>query len=222
MSWVQSAISQQSEDVFDEDADDMDIAQKEWKSAMEKRVKEGYREGIEAGKLLTLQQGFTQGYKEAARRMNSCGQLKGTISALSSWCHHNGCSSVMLNEMTDLLNELRKYEEYMFRDLNSTHLQPQVEDLLDTIEGMDLDYALSPAKQYSGTEFCENGTEFSEQYCRNDSGTDSFQDEHCRRRKEGTDYKGPTFTCLKEKIVNLVEQLGLSPDTIDHIQLLQS
>lgn len=39
MSWLQSAVSQSSEDVFDENADEMDIAQKEWKSAMEKRVK---------------------------------------------------------------------------------------------------------------------------------------------------------------------------------------
>lgn len=39
MSWVRSALSQASEDVFDEEADEMDVAQKEWRSAMEKRVK---------------------------------------------------------------------------------------------------------------------------------------------------------------------------------------
>uniref|UniRef100_A0A8C5SXD9 Essential protein Yae1 N-terminal domain-containing protein n=1 Tax=Laticauda laticaudata TaxID=8630 RepID=A0A8C5SXD9_LATLA len=79
MSWLQSAISQCYEDVFDEDADEMDIAQKEWKSAMEKRIKEGYREGVEAGKVVTLQQGFNQGYKEAVRVMFECSQLKGII-----------------------------------------------------------------------------------------------------------------------------------------------
>lgn len=39
MSWVQSAVRQANDDVFDEDADEMGIAQKEWKSTMEKRVK---------------------------------------------------------------------------------------------------------------------------------------------------------------------------------------
>ncbi|XP_015273398.1 PREDICTED: yae1 domain-containing protein 1 isoform X2 [Gekko japonicus] len=79
MSWVRSAVSQPNDDVFDEDADEMGIAQKEWKSTMEKRVKEGYREGVEAGKELTLQQGFNQGYEEAVKVMFSCGQLKGNV-----------------------------------------------------------------------------------------------------------------------------------------------
>lgn len=39
MTWVQSAVRWPDEDVFDEDADEMDIAQKEWKRTMEKRVK---------------------------------------------------------------------------------------------------------------------------------------------------------------------------------------
>uniref|UniRef100_A0A803SP13 Essential protein Yae1 N-terminal domain-containing protein n=1 Tax=Anolis carolinensis TaxID=28377 RepID=A0A803SP13_ANOCA len=68
------------EDVFDEEADELDVVQKEWKSTMERHVKEGYREGIEAGKEVTLQQSFNQGYKEAIRIMFSCGQLKGTLS----------------------------------------------------------------------------------------------------------------------------------------------
>uniref|UniRef100_A0A8D0CGH7 Essential protein Yae1 N-terminal domain-containing protein n=1 Tax=Salvator merianae TaxID=96440 RepID=A0A8D0CGH7_SALMN len=79
MSWVQLTAGRHSEDVFDKDADEIDVAQKEWKSTMEKRVKEGYTEGVEAGKLQTLQQGFNQGYKEAVRTMIFCGQLKGTL-----------------------------------------------------------------------------------------------------------------------------------------------
>uniref|UniRef100_A0A8C3SBL9 YAE1 maturation factor of ABCE1 n=1 Tax=Chelydra serpentina TaxID=8475 RepID=A0A8C3SBL9_CHESE len=80
MSWVQAAVSQPSEDVFDEDADELHLVQKEWKSTMEKRVKEGYRDGVEAGKELSLQQGFNRGYKQGAEMMMTCGQLKGTLS----------------------------------------------------------------------------------------------------------------------------------------------
>lgn len=39
MSWVQVAVSQSSEDIFDEDADEMHLLQKEWNSAMKKRLK---------------------------------------------------------------------------------------------------------------------------------------------------------------------------------------
>ncbi|XP_066483783.1 protein YAE1 homolog [Tiliqua scincoides] len=220
MSWVRSVLSQPAEDVFDEDADEMAVAQKEWRSAMEKRVKEGYREGVEAGKELTLQQGFNQGYKEAAKLMFSCGQLKGTISALLSWCHHNGCDPAVLNKMTELLNEVGKYEECVLKSLNSTHLQPHIGDILNTIEDMDLGPVFSP-EQCNGTtdgNISETDIEFNRQCCKNNR-TDSFQSEYCRRTEE-TDSKRPTFALLKEKVVSLVAQLGLSVDTLEHIQLL--
>ncbi|XP_062985591.1 protein YAE1 homolog [Elgaria multicarinata webbii] len=224
MSWVRAAVNQHGEDVFDEEGDEMDVAQKEWKSTMEKRVNEGYREGVEAGKQLTLQQGFNQGYKEAVRTVFFCGQLKGTISALSSWCHHNGCKSTVLCEMTELLNELEKYEEYMLKNLNYTQPQASVGDLLETVEDLGLGNVLLTEEQCNGTtsgRTCENGFEFSGQ-CRNDSRTDSFQGECCRRTKEGTDSKRPTFAWLKERTVSIVEQLGLSPDIVEHIQRLQT
>lgn len=40
---------------------------------------EGYRDGLEAGKALTLQQGFNQGYKEGAEVIINYGQLRGTL-----------------------------------------------------------------------------------------------------------------------------------------------
>ncbi|XP_042326963.1 protein YAE1 homolog isoform X1 [Sceloporus undulatus] len=184
-----------------------------------KRVQEGYREGIEAGKKVTLQEGFNQGYKEAARMMFSCGQLKGTLSALSSWCQHNGCNSTTVNEVTELLNELRTYEEYVLKDFNHTQPQTHVGDLQDTIEAMDLGHTCSGTTTAS---ICENGTAFSGHHCRNNSGTDSVQGECCRKRKEGRDFRRPSLTSLKEKIVCLVEKLGLNSDTIGHIHLLQT
>ncbi|XP_053120068.1 protein YAE1 homolog [Hemicordylus capensis] len=222
MSWVGFALNRPDEDVFDEDADELDLAQNEWKSTMKKRVKEGYREGVEAGKKLTLQQGFNKGYEEAAKRMFSCGQLKGL--ALLSWCHHKGCDSAPLSEMTDLLNEVGKYEESVLKDLSYTHSQPHVGDLLDTIEDVDLGPVLSPEKQCSrttGETACENGTEPNGNCCRNDNGTNCFQGECCRRTNEHRVSERPTLTQLKDKAISLVQQLGLSPDTTEHIQLLQ-
>ncbi|XP_063160228.1 protein YAE1 homolog [Candoia aspera] len=210
MSWLQSVISQCNEDVFDENADEMEIAQKEWKSAMEKRVKEGYREGVEAGKVLKLQQGFNQGYKEAVRMMFECGQLKGTISALLSWCHQNKHSPEVLSEMTDLLNQLRKYEEYVLKNLNCVNHQTHVGDLLDTLNDMDLGHECFPVEQRNGT--C---AEFSTNCCR-DNGTDSFHGECCGRTGGHKDSERTTLSWLKEKTANMMEQFGLSRDIVEH------
>ncbi|XP_015273397.1 PREDICTED: yae1 domain-containing protein 1 isoform X1 [Gekko japonicus] len=219
MSWVRSAVSQPNDDVFDEDADEMGIAQKEWKSTMEKRVKEGYREGVEAGKELTLQQGFNQGYEEAVKVMFSCGQLKGNVSALLSWCHNNRCDSAVLNRVTDLLNEIKKYEEDTIKDLNCTHPQPSLTDLLDTVEDMDLGYVHSPEDQPNGAreqQTGENGTQFCGPRCTS-SGTASFQSECCQRSKGHAASVRPSLPWLKERTVSLMEQLGLSPSPLDHI-----
>ncbi|XP_048367535.1 protein YAE1 homolog [Sphaerodactylus townsendi] len=219
MSWVQSAVSQANEDVFDEDADEMGIAQKEWKSAMEKRVKEGYREGVEAGKELTLQKGFNEGYEEAAKIMFSCGQLKGNVSALLSWCHKSPCDSAVLNTVTDLLNDINKYEEATIKDLSCTHPQSSLADLMDTVEDMDLGHEPSPEEQANGIVEPPtglNGTQFCGCHCTN-GGTDPPKSECCRRQRNHTAGVKPTLPWLKERTVNLMEQLGLSPSTLAHI-----
>ncbi|XP_013976307.1 protein YAE1 homolog isoform X3 [Canis lupus baileyi] len=83
MSWVQRAPlvrgPGEEGDVFDEEADESLLVQREWRSHMQRRVKEGYRDGIDAGKAVTLQQGFNQGYKEGAEIIINYGQLRGTL-----------------------------------------------------------------------------------------------------------------------------------------------
>uniref|UniRef100_A0A2K5NQ33 YAE1 maturation factor of ABCE1 n=1 Tax=Cercocebus atys TaxID=9531 RepID=A0A2K5NQ33_CERAT len=86
MSWVEAASLVRGPgdkgDVFDEEADESLLAQREWQSHMQRRVKEGYRDGIDAGKAVTLQQGFNQGYKEGAEVILNYGRLRGTLSLL--------------------------------------------------------------------------------------------------------------------------------------------
>ncbi|KAG8139510.1 hypothetical protein E2320_002277, partial [Naja naja] len=187
-------------------SDEMDIAQKEWKSAMEKRVKEGYREGVDAGKVVTLQQGFNQGYKEAVRVMFECSQLKGTISALLSWYHHNKHSPAMLNEMTDLLNQLRIYEGLMLKNLNCVNPQPSVGYLLHTLNDMDLDHEYCAVEQHSIT--C---AELTKNSCRN-NGTDSFQNE-CGSTEDHKGSERASLSWLKGRTASIMEQFGLSSDT---------
>uniref|UniRef100_A0A8C0FU47 YAE1 maturation factor of ABCE1 n=1 Tax=Bubo bubo TaxID=30461 RepID=A0A8C0FU47_BUBBB len=148
MSWVQVAVSRSSEDIFDEDADEMYLLQKEWNSTMKKRLKEGYRDGIEAGKELALQEGFNQGYRHGAELMVTCGQFRGTLNALLSWCHSNGRDSA-LSKINNLLDVVGKHEEDVLKYLNSTDQQPHLGYILDSVQDMDLNDTAPAGTVYS-------------------------------------------------------------------------
>uniref|UniRef100_A0AAY4BS30 Essential protein Yae1 N-terminal domain-containing protein n=1 Tax=Denticeps clupeoides TaxID=299321 RepID=A0AAY4BS30_9TELE len=103
MSWVKALGS--SEDVFDENADDISLQSKEWKYNMEKRAKDGFRDGINAGKEASLQAGFNQGYR--AGGLNSRSDC---LNGKAEWPKHflylllflalAGQGSLMLNNLT--------------------------------------------------------------------------------------------------------------------------
>ncbi|XP_027760787.1 protein YAE1 homolog isoform X3 [Empidonax traillii] len=147
MSWVQAAVSRSNEDIFDEDADEMYLLQKEWNSTMKKRLKEGYRDGVEAGKELALQKGFNQGYRHGAELMITCGQFKGTLNALLSWCHFNGHDSA-LNKINNLLDVVGKHEEDVLKYLNSAEEQLHLRHVLDSVEDMDLNHTASAGTEH--------------------------------------------------------------------------
>ncbi|KAG7267050.1 hypothetical protein CRUP_026293 [Coryphaenoides rupestris] len=88
MSASGSSWSGGGDDVFDEDADadDLRLQNREWRHNMEKRVKDGFVEGMDLGKSEFLQVGFNQGYREGARKTVAIGRLKGIVSAIHCWC----------------------------------------------------------------------------------------------------------------------------------------
>ncbi|NXG45557.1 YAED1 protein, partial [Psilopogon haemacephalus] len=219
MSWVHVAVSRSSEDIFDEDADEMYLLQKEWNSTMKRRLKEGYRDGVEAGKELALQEGFNQGYRRGAELMVTCGQFRGTLNALSSWCHFNGHESA-LSEINNLLNIVGKHEEDVLEYLNSTEQQPHLGHILDSVEDMDLNNT-APA----GTECNEDKTgkhedigSSGENVFRNNGEVGSLQPDG--KAELFTDPERSTLAWVKKQTIWLVEQLGLSLDVVHHVQQL--
>lgn len=141
------------------------------------------------------------------------------FSALLSWCHNHQCDSAVLNTVTDLLNEITRYEEDTIKDLTYVHPQPCLADLLDTIEDMDLGHVHSPEEESNGAReqrIGENGAEFCGHHCTN-NGTEAFQSECCRRSKGHMASVKPTLPWLKERTFHLMEQLGLSPSPLEHI-----
>ncbi|XP_050161354.1 protein YAE1 homolog [Myiozetetes cayanensis] len=221
MSWVQAAVSRSSEDIFDEDADEMYLLQKEWNSTMKKRLKEGYRDGVEAGKELALQKGFNQGYRHGAELMITCGQFKGTLNALLSWCHFNGHDSA-LNKINNLLDVVGKHEEDVFKYLNSVEEQPHLRHVLDSVEDMDLNHTPSAGTEYKevtdGEQ--EDGGSSGENICRNNGEAGSLQSE-CSKANLCTDPERSMLDWVKKQTVWLLEQLDLPLDILHHVQQLE-
>ncbi|XP_064524222.1 protein YAE1 homolog isoform X2 [Pseudopipra pipra] len=179
MSWVQAAVSRSNEDIFDEDADEMYLLQKEWNSTMKKRLKEGYRDGVEAGKELALQKGFNEGYRHGAELMITCGQFKGTLNALLSWCRFNGHDSA-LSKINNLLDVVGKHEEDVLKYLNSTEEQPHLRHVLDSVEDMDLNHTASAGTEHKEVKDGkqEDGGSSGENICRNnDWATEKWGEE---------------------------------------------
>ncbi|NWR17753.1 YAED1 protein, partial [Emberiza fucata] len=217
MSWVQVAVSQSSEDIFDEDADEMYLLQKEWNSTMKKRLKEGYRDGIEAGKELALQTGFNQGYRHGAELMITCGQFKGTLNALLSWCHFNGHDSA-LSMINNLLDVVGKHEDDVLKYLNSTEEQPHLGHILDSVQDMDLNHTAGlEYREVKDGKHNDCSSSSGENICRNNCEVGSLQSE-CS--KFSTDPEKSTLAWVKMQTVWLVEQLGLPLDVLRHVQQL--
>ncbi|XP_025977211.1 protein YAE1 homolog [Dromaius novaehollandiae] len=221
MSWVKVAVSQSSEDIFDEDADEIYIAQKEWNSTMKKRSKEGYRDGIEAGKELALQEGFNQGYRQGAELMVTCGQFRGTLNALLSWCHLNGHDS-SLSKINHLLDVVGKHEEDVLKYLNSLQEQPHLGDILDFVQDMDLSDTAPAGTDCDATKAgkYEHTGSSGKTCCRNKGKDDSLQSERSKAKFGTNPERLETLAWVKEQTMWLIEQLGLSLDMLHHIQQL--
>ncbi|XP_052452686.1 OTU deubiquitinase with linear linkage specificity a [Carassius gibelio] len=139
MSWVKLVAS--SEDVFDEDVDDISLQNKEWKYNMEKRAKDGFRDGSDAGKEASLQTGFNMGYTEGAAKMTVFGQLKGIMSAVRCWCQVQLPGSPALASVTDLLQRLETHEDELVEDMRKAQQgpPPSMTEMVDEMEDLNVE-----------------------------------------------------------------------------------
>ncbi|CAL8313844.1 unnamed protein product [Merluccius merluccius] len=118
-------VSVSGDDVFDEDVDDITLQNKEWKHNMEKRVKDGYVEGIDTAKAKFLQLGFNLGYREGAEKTVALGRLKGVVSAIQCWCqqrpapHNSSPVSV-----SGLLQRVEQHEERLMKEMRQALEKP--------------------------------------------------------------------------------------------------
>lgn len=207
-------------DVFDEDADESLVVRREWQSNMQRRVKEGYRDGIDAGKAVTLQQGFNQGYKEGAESIINYGQLRGTLSALLSWCHLHDSSSALIGKIHNLLDAVGQCEESVLNHLKSVTPQPHVVDLLDSIQDMDLCHGLAEEEKIDESEnerLCDSNADLNKNCSKNLGGKDCSSLAYFQTQEHMLSEK-TDLTWILEQTSSIAKQLGISVDVLQHLR----
>ncbi|XP_043819907.1 protein YAE1 homolog [Dromiciops gliroides] len=223
MSWLRAACARSGQDggadadVFDDEADETLPAQREWRNRVERRVREGYRDGVDAGKAAVLQQGFNQGYKEGAEVIVNYGQLRGTLSALLSWCRLQGDRSPWITHLNDLLDAVGQCEELVLQRLTSAPAQPHVGDLLDSIQDMDL-CSTDPAQERTGEERLREPSVDLDENCHHEAYQSPRPCSPGCRRQGGTHPAKPSFSWILEQTASIVEQLGLPSDILQNIE----
>ncbi|KAK6172115.1 hypothetical protein SNE40_018065 [Patella caerulea] len=113
------ADTDKTDDVFDEEEDEKVVIEKEYSKVKEKLEKEGYREGLEHGHGISIQQSFNKSYRFTANKLYRLGKLKGQINAVLSIAHKK---PEILNPKTkdgleDLLSCLSQYESKLLSRL---------------------------------------------------------------------------------------------------------
>ncbi|XP_041363985.1 uncharacterized protein LOC121379425 [Gigantopelta aegis] len=76
------ATSDSLDDVFDEDAEESLLQQRDWNRVRSHVVKEGFRNGVTEGEERSMQEGFNAGYCRAVSLYYSLGNLRGKVGAL--------------------------------------------------------------------------------------------------------------------------------------------
>ncbi|KAI2649122.1 hypothetical protein H4Q32_020334 [Labeo rohita] len=218
MSWVKSVAS--SEDVFDEEVDDISLQNKEWKYNMEKRAKDGFRDGSDAGKEASLQAGFNMGYTEGATKMKVIGQLKGIMSAVRCWCQVQLPGSPALASATDLLQKLETHEDRLVEAMRKAQQRPppSVTEMVDDMQDLNVE------QRNEGEESrCSNSGDC----CGKDKANNDccgnvriVNEDSARALCHGSFSTGESLKQLLNCCLDLVTELGLPEELKLHIQQL--
>ncbi|XP_030049750.1 protein YAE1 homolog isoform X2 [Microcaecilia unicolor] len=186
--------------------------------------KEGYRDGVDAGKEASLQEGFNQGYKQGAQLMVKSGQLRGTLSALLSWCRLQETGCALLARISSLLEAVGRYEEQVLRRLSSFNQQPQPAELLDAVQDMDLSNDTAQQEERTGSEdrvlneqapaLAADSVKSSAEAALPNSESHKMTEE-CKGAEQNLNWLIQQTACL-------MEQLSISADVVQQVQQLEN
>ncbi|XP_073532703.1 protein YAE1 homolog [Phyllobates terribilis] len=215
MSWVRGAAElrpQGEDEVFDEEADEMKLLQNDWRNNMEKRLKEGYLHGVDAGKERSLQTGFNVGYKEGATLLLPCGELRGSLSALVTWCQVHGSDPSTCTRLGELLSSVTQCEDNIVKSLSSIHQVTQPSDISHALEEMDFTSCSKPSSE--GT--CNGGQEC---FLNQESHSTSFVS--CRTMQQLSSVMKHELDLILRDTIAIVQESNMSANLLSYFQTLK-
>ncbi|XP_018415165.1 PREDICTED: yae1 domain-containing protein 1 [Nanorana parkeri] len=215
MSWVRAAVERhedREEEVFDEEGDEMNLLHREWQRSMEKRLKEGYVDGIDAGKENALQSGFNQGYKLGVHMLMPCGELRGTISALVTWCQVHKSDPTPNTQLGELLTAICHCEDQLVKGLSSVHQDVHPPELSSCMDDM----GLGSHTHEPSNDSCAAGQDC----CRKqESLSSSFL--NCRTTQEMNNIMKHELGRILKDTHSIAQQLNVSSDLLCYLQTLE-
>ncbi|KPP76389.1 yae1 domain-containing protein 1-like [Scleropages formosus] len=213
MSWVKS-IPSSEDDVFDEDEEDTNLQKKEWRYNMEKRLKDGFRDGMDSGKEASLQHGFNMGFRDGAAKMVIVGQLKGIVSAMQCWCQLQQLDPPRLASVTELLQNIVRHEDTMIERMQMAqqHLPASVGDITDCIS----DLSVQHVDSCCGGVHCSGKSCHRSEGAKEDNSTFPCPSTHCSLSME------ENLKQLLKSCMNLVYELDFPEELLHHVKQLMS
>lgn len=211
MSWVKS-ISFSGEDVFDENADELNLQSKEWTSNMKKRLRDGYVDGVDAGEEASLQLGFNLGFREGAAQTVAVGRLKGIVSAIWCWCQSQHPENPATQTISDLLHQVTQHEDTITEGIRRTleNPPPSVSDVSESMEELEVEQAGEKCKE---ADCCREGEKI-------DMDIPHQPRRLCTGSTDSSDTEDKLMLLL-QRCVQIVTELGLPQELIDHIETLK-
>ncbi|KAM4606198.1 OTU deubiquitinase with linear linkage specificity a [Polymixia lowei] len=218
MSWVKS-IPYSGDDVFDEDADEISIQNKEWMSHLKKRLRDGFVDGIDAGEDAALQAGFNQGYREGAEKTVALGRLKGIVSAIQYWCQIEHPQTPVPASVIDLIRRVVQHEDILMAGMMKA-LETPLPNVHDVSESMD-DLAVDPGGPDCEGEGCKEENCCGGGECMETSVPDQPHNLHSSSN-DCLSNSGESLNHLLQCCIDIVLELGLPQELIQHLQSLKS
>ncbi|KAM3860343.1 OTU deubiquitinase with linear linkage specificity a [Diretmus argenteus] len=205
MSWFKS--TSHSEEVFDEDADDISLQSKEWQSNMKKRVMDGFIDGVDVGEDAALEDGFNVGHREGAEQTVAIGRLKGIACAIWCWCQIQHPESPLPASVTDLLQQVSLHEDIITDGLKKDleNPLPSVSDVSDVMEDLEVS---------QGDPGCKGEGNVDVDVPHPPQSLSSSSSGSCSNTVESVNQ-------LLQRCMDVVSELGLPQGLIQHLQELK-
>ncbi|XP_069814515.1 protein YAE1 homolog isoform X2 [Dendropsophus ebraccatus] len=177
-----------------------------------RRLQEGFLDGMDAGKENSLQTGFNLGYKVGVSFLMPCGELRGTLSALVTWCEVHESDSSTHTKLAELLTSVTQCEDNIVKSLSSVHQISHPSDLSSALEYIDFTSCSKPS---------EGSCDAGQDCCVNMDSQPTLL-LGCRTTQQLSNVMKQELGRILTDTISVVQQSNLSADLLSYLQMLKT